>query len=357
MTCESQKRFLIQVAYYGVIVIGVCLAARYLLSPLMPFILGFFIAALLRRPTVCLSRTFHISQRIPAVLLDTAFYFLTAGILLLAGIQVASAVRDLIPKLPALYADVVVPLIDSCFEQIEVYLSQLSPAMATDFEIWRSEFSVSMGQILSSLSTTAAKTVSEWAADLPMTILRAVLTVISTFFISLDYERIVSTLMNLLPSKARRFMQQVQMKLTASIKIFIKSYSLIILMTFAELSIGFSLMKIPYAIGIALVVAVIDILPVLGTGMILLPWAALAAIIGNAGLAIGMLVLYILITVIRNTVEPKLVGRQMGLHPLATLVSMFLGMQLCGLVGLIVFPLGLSLMVQFRKDGVFSAAS
>lgn len=116
-------------------------------------------------------------------------------------------------------------------------------------------------------------------------------------------------------------------------------------------------MRIPYAVWIGLLVAVIDIMPVLGTGTVLLPCAVIAVFMKNIPLAIGMLLLYIVITAIRNTVEPKLVGQQIGLHPLATLISMFLGLQLLGIVGLFAFPVILSLLIQFRKDGILPLPS
>lgn len=91
---------------------------------------------------------------------------------------------------------------------------------------------------------------------------------------------------------------------------------------------------------------------ILGTGLVLLPWALVAGVMGNMFLAIGMLALYVVITAIRNVVEPKLVGRKIGLHPLATLISMFVGLQLFGILGMFLFPLLLSLGVQFKRDGL-----
>ena len=128
-------------------------------------------------------------------------------------------------------------------------------------------------------------------------------------------------------------------------------------MSFAELSIGFLLMRIPYAVGFALLVAVIDIMPILGTGLVLIPWAIIAAILGNYSMALGVALLYVIMLVVRNIVEPKLVGQQMGLHPLATLVSMFVGLQLFGIFGLFGFPIILSLYFKLRKTNAQKKAA
>ena len=122
--------------------------------------------------------------------------------------------------------------------------------------------------------------------------------------------------------------------------------------TFVELSIGLTLIGIKHAVAVALVASIFDILPVLGTGGVMIPWTVLAALQGNYSLAVGLLVIYIVITVIRNIIEPKIVGSQLGLHPVVTLCSMFVGVQLFGVIGLFGFPIGLSLLRYLNDHGV-----
>ena len=122
--------------------------------------------------------------------------------------------------------------------------------------------------------------------------------------------------------------------------------------TFVELSIGLTLIGIKHAVAVALVVSIFDILPVLGTGGVMIPWTVLAALQGNYSLAVGLLVIYIVITVIRNIIEPKIVGSQLGLHPVVTLCSMFVGVQLFGVIGLFGFPIGLPLLRYLNDHGV-----
>lgn len=98
----------------------------------------------------------------------------------------------------------------------------------------------------------------------------------------------------------------------------------------------------------ALAIAVFDILPVLGTGGILLPWAVILLLLGDKMLAAGILVLYLVITVVRNIAEPRLVGKQIGLHPLATLIAMFLGLKILGIAGMVLFPMLLAVLVNIE---------
>ena len=124
---------------------------------------------------------------------------------------------------------------------------------------------------------------------------------------------------------------------------------MLFVVTFVELWIGLSILKIPYSLAIAFGIALFDLMPVLGTGGILLPWTVIALVTGNYGMALGVGLLYIVITVIRNSLEPRIVGGEIGLHPLATLVAMILGLGLMGLVGMLLFPITLVALTNIRK--------
>ena len=105
---------------------------------------------------------------------------------------------------------------------------------------------------------------------------------------------------------------------------------------------------------VALLIAIFDILPVLGTGGIMIPWVILSALGGDLPHAFALLVLYVIITVIRNIIEPRIVGAQIGLHPVLTLMSMFVGNHLFGIVGLFGLPILLSLLRYLNDNGTIS---
>ena len=96
-------------------------------------------------------------------------------------------------------------------------------------------------------------------------------------------------------------------------------------------------------------IAVLDILPILGTGGIMIPWAVISLVVGNVGLGLKLLLIYGIVTVVRNYVEPKIVGTQLGLHPIITLVSMFIGLRLFGFWGLFGLPVGISFFWKQRN--------
>ena len=120
--------------------------------------------------------------------------------------------------------------------------------------------------------------------------------------------------------------------------------------TFLELLAGLYILRIKYAPLLAALISVIDILPVLGTGTVLVPWAAAELLARDTAAGIGLLVLYAVITVIRNFAEPKIIGKEMGINPLFTLLAMFIGLKLFGFAGILLLPITLIVVVKYYKD-------
>ena len=131
---------------------------------------------------------------------------------------------------------------------------------------------------------------------------------------------------------------------------YLRSYALILLITFGELSLGLVLLGVDNAVLIAFCIALFDILPVAGTGGIMIPWAIFSLIGGDWGFAVGLVVIWAVITIVRNIIEPKIVGRQVGLHPLLALIAMFVGTKLFGLVGLFLLPLTLAIVLPLLRE-------
>lgn len=339
MDAEKQKKFLTGFAYYGVIVACAFVGIKLLLPPLMPFVIGFLVAWILRAPARALGRRLHIGVRIPAILMTAIFYICAAAVIFLASAQIVSALKDWLPRLPQIFSEQLMPRMAEAFNALKAWLEPFEPTVAADMSSWFSELSSTLEQAISSLSTTALRLLSGAIAGIPSMILKIVLSIVSTFFVTIDYERIIGFGRRVIPDKHWNMLRQAKGKFVHTLTVFFKAYALIFLLSFAELTAGFFIMRIPYVLGVALLVAVVDILPVLGTGAVLLPWAVVAAVSGNIPLMAGMLILYVVMTVVRNIVEPKLVGSQIGLRPLVTLMSMIVGLHFFGVFGLLLCPI------------------
>ena len=350
MNTENKKNFLIHAAYYGIIVALAYFTLRYLLPPLSPFVVGFVFAWLLHKPAKAIGQKLRLHYRIPAFFLGIVLYAILFVVVLTAGAQVVSALEHFVPQIPLIYANQIVPFIAELFDKLEVQMQDFDPAIVDVVDRAAQELFSYMQKLISSVSLAAVKIASSIVTGLPSVILSVILMVVSTFFISLDFEYLIEGCKKLLPARMRDTVTETVTTGVGSIRKILGSYILIMIMSFMELSVGFLLLKVPYAVGLALLVSVIDIMPVLGTGLVLIPWAIIAAVLRNFPMAIGVAALYIFMLVVRNIVEPKLVGKQMGLHPVVTLICMFLGLNMFGIIGLFGFPIALSLYVKMAAS-------
>ena len=137
-----------------------------------------------------------------------------------------------------------------------------------------------------------------------------------------------------------------------------KAYLSIIIITFIELSIGFYVLRLlgifysNYIAIISLAIAIIDIIPVLGTGTVLLPWIVYSLITGNFAMAIGLGIMYASITVIRQIIEPKFVAGQLGLPPFLTISAMYVGLKIFGVLGMFIAPMIIIMLKLLNDEGI-----
>ena len=348
---EKRKKFIINFLYFAIIIAAIFFALQFALSLLFPFVAALFIAYILKHPINFIARKTRMPRKLAAILMVLIFYGTIGTFLVLASIRAFSFATDLVQRLPSIFRIYVNPVLTDLFDQLEQALEQADPNILDTVDYLWSQFMQSLRSIVSNLSLTSMEAISNVASSLPMLFIKLLLMVISTFFIAMDYERLTGFCMRQLNGWARDIFLQVQKYVVGTLFVCIRSYALIMSITFMELFLGLSLFGVEYALLIALCIAVFDILPVLGTGGIMIPWAVITAILGDYPMALKLFGLYIFITIVRNIIEPKIVGSQIGLHPVVTLVSMFAGVQLFGVVGLFGFPIGLSLLMHLNRTG------
>ena len=348
---EKKRAFLINIGYYGFFVILLLLAARYLLPVLMPFLVAFVLAFLIQRPAAWIARRLRAPKGRLSVLLLVLVYVAVFGVAFSGGGRVFAVIREFVIDVPDIYRRDILPLLNYVLEGVAENLSEADPFVSAQIENSLQQAVQSIGQMVSGLSVTLLQMVSEFITGVPSVLIRVVLTVITSFYICSDYDRILAALWRLLPDRWQNLCRDIKKYGLNMIRVYIRSYSLLFLLTFTELTIGFLIFQIPHSLLVAVLIAIFDILPVLGTGGVLIPWAVILAVIGNYPLAAGILILYVIITVVRNSVEPRIVGKQIGFHPLLTLIAMFTGVSLAGLPGLILLPMAVMIFVNMEKNG------
>ena len=357
MSVEQKRKFIIDVAYLALILALGYVALQYALPLLLPFVIAFVIAYGLRRPVRFLSRVLHVPKGLVAVLLVVLTYGLIGTLLVVAGIRLAVTVASLVEQIPSFYYSWILPTLTNIFAWLEDLLAKLDPSLMAVLEELQDQLIDMLWQLVSvlpSLLMGGVSAATSLASSLPGLLIRLLLMVISTFFIAIDYGKIVRFILGCLRGHTRDVVLQIKSYVVGTLFVCIRSYALIMSITFVELSIGLSVIRVERAMLVALLIAIFDILPVLGTGGIMIPWAILTALGGDVPRALALLAVYVIITVIRNIIEPRIVGAQIGLHPVLTLMSMFVGNHLFGIVGLFGLPILLSLLRYLNDTGTIS---
>lgn len=349
---ERRKTFLINFAYFGVMLLLAFVVLRYVLPMTAPFAAGFLIAYSLRKIIRFMQEQGGRPGKLTAVLTVVVFYATVGAFLAVLSIQIASGVVVLIGELPTMYATHVQPFFLDILQNVEGVFMGMNPALVVVLDEIGMQMLQSVESVLKSLSVWVMGLATGIATSIPGLFIKLVLMIISSFFIAADYDRLTGFCMGQMNQRTKEVFLLVKEYVVGTLWVCIRSYALIMSITFVELSIGLSVAGIKHPILVAFAIALFDILPVLGTGGIMIPWTILTAIQGNGPMALKLLAVYVIITIIRNILEPKIVGGQLGLHPVVTLCSLFVGAQLFGVVGLFGFPIGLSLLCYLDQHGV-----
>ena len=253
--------------------------------------------------------------------------------------------------LPDLYINKIEPSVYEIIEKIQESVDNLDPALVEGITDITMSFGKSIADIITKVSTGFAKYISSVVSSVPSMFIIIMFSIISSYFVAIDYNLIATFIARQFPKKVSETIFEVKNQVVGTLFKLIKSYTILISMTFVELSIGFIILKISNPLQLAFLIAIVDILPILGTGGILIPWSIVSLIRGDLYLGIGIAILYVVVLIVRNIVEPKLVGKQIGLHPLIMLMCMYIGIKLFGFLGIFILPLILIILINLNKVG------
>ncbi len=190
------------------------------------------------------------------------------------------------------------------------------------------------------------------AANAPMWFLFTLTWIMGLYFISAAYPSILRFLRFQLSHRSFQRLRQIKLALGESFGKYIKSQLIMSAITFGEMLIVFALLRIDYALVLATTVAIVDALPVFGAGTVLLPWALWEFIAGDTSRGLALLISYGAVTVLRNCIQAKLLGDQLGLHPAATLLAIYSGAKAMGVAGMIIFPIAAISIKKLNDSGL-----
>lgn len=352
MTTEKKQKFIIDVAFAVIVALMVFITIKYVFSYILPFLLGFIIAYVTRPLVKKLSNFSRLNSKVSAIIILMLFYSIIGFAIFLLVLVSVNSLKSFFVAFPTLFENDIIPIVNNALQGIEGFISRIDPNLLQYLDTISVEVTQTLTTFVKNLSTGVISTLTNLITSVPSILLAFLFTVISSFFITIDYTKIINFFKLQMTDRTNEIMLAVHRLFSSTIFNFIKAYAILMTLTFVELAIGLSIIKIPNAIAVAFIIALIDVLPVLGTGGVMIPWFIIEFINGNTNLGVGLAIVYGIVTVIRNVVEPKVVGDQIGLYPLVTLFSMYVGTKLFGFIGLLGLPIFITIVNQLQKDGV-----
>jgi sporulation integral membrane protein YtvI len=349
-------RFLIVIA----IIVGGGFALFFISKVTYPFIIAIFIAMLIN-PIVNFLETKAKFPRALAVLSTITLVFaFIAGLLTLLVAEIISGstyLANVVPKkfeklvqhLELFFADKIIPFYNQITNMFNRLETGQQATIINNIEQVGTNIGGSVSQMLKNI-LNGIPTLVAWLPDFATVIIFSLL---ATFFISKDWYKISGFAKKTIPSKAFDSSLSIVAQLKKAFFGFIKAQFTLISITAVIVLIGLLILRVDYAITIALIIGAVDILPYLGTGLVFVPWIVYLFFAKQYTLTIGLSILYIVVIIQRQVMEPKVLSSNIGLDPLATLVSLFVGFKLFGFLGLIIGPVTLVVLKTLHEAGVF----
>lgn len=348
---EKQRAFIISFVFYSIVIGLAVVILKYAIGWFAPFIIGFIIAYMLKPLITILEKRIPLNRRIIASIVVLFAYTAVGMIIWVLGNGLVDTVGNVISNLPTIFKEDVIPVFYKLNEFLIVTVEKLSPEMVDEISSLTQKITSELTSWIISISSNFVSSIGSITSAIPRMFLTLLFSILSSIFITMDYTSVSSFLAKQLPKKFRGYLFDFKGYLVNTAFNYFKALMILMIITFAELAIGLFIIRVPNAIGVAALIALADALPLIGCGTVLIPWLVTELIKGNYGVALGLSILYIVIYIARQILEPRIVGKQLGLHPLVTLVSMYLGVKLMGFGGMILLPIITIVLINFQNAG------
>lgn len=359
---QKRKAFIINFIYVAIFIGLYYFTINYAFGYIFPFVFAAALSVFLQRPIKSITQKLHIKAHsavsiilvllIVVVILGTA-----AGLLFALGSELKEFFTYMFSNISSLS-----DLVDEGERLAMDLLSRFPKGVGDALGGYVTDFFHKIGSKSTGIdmSVLSAPISGAWnvVKGIPSLFLTMLVTVVSCVFMTADYEIIKKMLLGFCREENRQKLINTKRTITRGVSKLFKAYATLMIITFTEMFIGLSFMKLigvykgGYIAIIAFVTCIVDIIPVLGTGTVILPWAVYSFITGNVGLGIGLIVLYAVITVLRQVIEPKLVANQVGLPAIVTIAAMFIGARVFGAFGIILLPLTVIILKLMYDEGV-----
>ena len=345
-------RLIIRLVLAAAAVVLVAKLGPPLLSLFAPFVAALIVAALLNPAVRWLQRRLGWSRKLLSLLLVVVIFGVIGGCL---GILTYAAANELV-SLAQNWSGMLTQ-VEGFFDQMEALFARAMDLLPLSVVGTVEDTVNALIQRLQAVDPTAllsaAKAATDWAMRVPEFLLALVVFVMASYFLTADYPYHRTRAVQHLDESLLRFLQQVKATALAAFGGYLRAELLLSVGVFFILLGGFVLTRQPYGLLLALGLAVLDFIPIVGAGTVMVPWAVVELITRNFSSAISLMVIWGIIALFRRAMEPKFVGDQTGLSPVLSLLSVYVGMKLGGVLGMILGPVLTLVLLNLAGMGMF----
>lgn len=320
---KQKKQLLITFGYYAILTLIALVATYIAFTWLLPVFISVLVVMALQPMIASIVKYLHVENKYALLIVSVIVYLLIIGTVLYLCFLGMIQLYLLLEKLPG-YID-------------EIFLFIQSSDVFIFLDSYAVYFYDSINEIIQSYSTSFIDYLIAFIKGIPSLAFDVMFVIISSLFFIIDYKNIKKFILK--HSRKEVYVRNVVSSVKETISSVFKAYLAIFILTFIELLVGFYIIGLPDALMLSFSIALFDFFPILGLDMIFIPWIVILAFQNKMSLAISLLVVYIIIAISKNIFEPKLISKHIGMHPLLTIVSMFVGVKFLGIMGMVFVPL------------------
>ncbi len=335
------------IKYIKYVFIALCVGALLYLAPsifhlFMPFILALIVAAPFHKLVSLLENKLHIKKGISSIIIFILIIGIIFGVVGFAVYYIASQFKSFAAILPDMIESLKVTL-KSYYEQYRKYMPSIASFIDNNIH--------KIGDYTPKITNSTIDYATNFAISIPSFLFAFLMFLLALFFLIKDYRQVIDFVKEILPDRFEQKLHYIKETAWTGFVGYIKSQAILSSITALLIAVTFWVLGVEYSVVWAIIIGVVDFIPILGSGIILVPFAIIHFLINkNLFFSVCVIILQVVAFVVRQTLSPKVMSSQLGLHPLVTLISIYAGNELLGFMGMIIFPIIALLLVSLYNS-------